>query len=303
LITRPNGEEVTAYRAHVDAAVERLIENVSDAQAKRAFEILEIGLHHEQQHQELLLTDILHAFAQNPTDPAYNSAWQPPKPAQGPRGFVDIPMGVHPVGHEGEGYCFDNELPRHDELIPRVRIARHLVTNAEWLAFIAAGGYTTPSLWLSDGWAAVQTEGWRAPNYWREDDGGWTVLTLAGRKPVDPDAPVQHISYYEADAFARFAGKDLPSEAEWEVAARAGLIADAFGIAWQWTRSAYLPYPGYRAAEGALGEYNGKFMVSQMVLRGSSLATPEGHARASYRNFFYPPARWQFSGLRLAEFV
>lgn len=302
LITRPNGEDVTAYRAHVDAAVERLIENVPEAQAKRVFEILEIGLHHEQQHQELLLTDILHAFAQNPTDPVYDSAWQAPKPTQGPRGFVDVPAGIHPVGHDGDGYCFDNELPRHDELIPRLRIARHLVTNAEWLAFIAAGGYTTPTLWLSDGWAAVQAEGWQAPNYWREDDGRWTVMTLAGRRPVDPDAPVQHISYFEADAFARFAGKHLPSEAEWEVAAREGLIADAFGIAWQWTRSAYLPYVGYRAAEGALGEYNGKFMVSQMVLRGSSLATPEGHARVSYRNFFYPPARWQFSGLRLAEF-
>lgn len=303
LITRPNGEDVTAYRAHVDAAVERLIENVPEAQAKRVFEILEIGLHHEQQHQELLLTDILHAFAQNPTDPVYDSAWQAPKPAQGPRGFVDVPSGIHPVGHGGDGYCFDNELPRHDELIPRVRIARHLVTNAEWLAFIAAGGYTTPTLWLSDGWATVQAEGWEAPNYWRQEDGGWTMMTLAGRKAVDPDAPVQHVSYFEAEAFARFAGKHLPSEMEWEVAARAGLIADAFGIAWQWTRSAYLPYPGYRAAEGALGEYNGKFMVSQMVLRGSSLATPEGHARASYRNFFYPPARWQFSGLRLAEFV
>jgi len=303
LITRPNGEDVTAYRAHVDAAVVRLIENVPEAQAKRAFEILEIGLHHEQQHQELLLTDILHAFAQNPTDPVYDSAWQAPRATQGPRGFVDVPAGIHPVGHDGDGYCFDNELPRHDELIPRARIARHLVTNAEWLEFITAGGYTTPTLWLSDGWATVQTEGWEAPNYWREEDGGWTVMTLAGRKPVDPDAPVQHVSYFEAEAFARFAGKHLPSEAEWEMAARAGLIADAFGIAWQWTRSAYLPYPGYRAAEGALGEYNGKFMVSQMVLRGSSLATPEGHARASYRNFFYPPARWQFSGLRLAEFL
>ncbi len=303
LITRPNGEDVTAYRAHVDAAVARLIETVPQAQAARVFEILEIGLHHEQQHQELLLTDILHAFAQNPTDPVYDFAWQPPQPGQGPRGFVEVPAGIHPVGHDGEGYCFDNETPRHDELIPRLRIARHLVSNAEWLAFIEAGGYETPALWLSDGWAAVQAEGWQAPGYWRQEGGGWSMMTLAGRKPVDPTAAVQHISYYEADAFARFAGKHLPSEAEWEVAARAGLLADAFGTAWQWTRSAYLPYPGYRAAEGALGEYNGKFMVSQMVLRGSSLATPEGHARASYRNFFYPPARWQFSGLRLAEFI
>src|SRR5450830_81045 len=308
LITRPNGGDVTGYRAHVDAAVERLIANVPAADAARVFSILEIGLHHEQQHQELLLTDILHAFAQNPTDPFYDAGWQLPHAMHGPRGFVDVPAGIHPVGHEGTGFCFDNETPRHDELIPAVRIARHLTSNAEWLAFIEAGGYATPALWLSDGWAAVQAQNlngqaWLAPGYWRQNDGAWFAMTLAGLQPVDPAAPVTHISYYEADAFARFAGKHLPSEAEWEVAARASLLADAFGVAWQWTRSAYLPYSGYRAAAGALGEYNGKFMVSQMVLRGSSLATPEGHARASYRNFFYPGARWQFSGLRLAEFV
>jgi ergothioneine biosynthesis protein EgtB len=303
LITRPNHEDVSAYRAHVDAAVERLIEKVRGDDAQRVFAILEIGLHHEQQHQELLITDILHAFAQNPTNPVYDANWPAPQPAKGPRGFVEVPAGIHAVGHDGEGYSFDNESPRHDELIADVRIARHLVTNAEWLAFIEAGGYATPSLWLSDGWATVQAEDWQAPGYWQQKDGAWHVFTLAGLKPVDPAAAVQHVSYYEAEAFARFAGKSLPSEAEWEVAARAGLLADAFGTAWQWTRSAYLPYPGYRPAEGALGEYNGKFMVSQMVLRGSSLATPEGHARISYRNFFYPPARWQFSGLRLAEFL
>ena len=303
LITRPNADDVTAYRAHIDAAVTRLIETIAEADAPRVFEILEIGLHHEQQHQELLLTDVIHAFAQNPTDPAYDPDWQPPKAAAGPRGFVAVPQGIHAIGHEGKGFCFDNELPFHDELIANMRIARHLVTNAEWIAFIEAGGYATPSLWLSDGWTAVQTEGWQAPGYWRNKDGGWHTMTLAGVKPVDPAAPVLHVSYYEAEAFARFAGKHLPSEAEWEIAARAGLMADAYGTAWQWTRSAYLPYPGYRAAEGALGEYNGKFMVSQMVLRGSSLATPEGHERVSYRNFFYPSARWQFTGVRLAEFV
>jgi ergothioneine biosynthesis protein EgtB len=303
LITRPNGEDVTAYRAHVDAAVARLIETVNEKDAQRVFSILEIGLHHEQQHQELLLTDILHAFAQNPTDPIYDANWQPPRAAAGPRGFIDVPSGIQTIGHDGEGYCFDNETPRHDELIPRMRIARHLVTNAEWLAFVEAGGYTTASLWLSDGWATVQAEGWEAPGYWRQKDGAWHVMTLGGLKPLDPQSPVLHVSYYEAEAYARFVGKHLPNEAEWEVAARSGLLADAFGTAWQWTRSAYLPYPGYRAAEGALGEYNGKFMVSQMVLRGSSVATPEGHERVSYRNFFYPPARWQFSGLRLAEFV
>ena len=303
LITRPNGTEVAAYRAHVDAAVERLLAQVPAEEADRVFTIVEIGLNHEQQHQELLLTDILHAFAQNPTDPIYDAKWPPPRATLGPRGYVDVPAGVHAIGHDGEGFCFDNETPFHDELIPRVRIARHLVTNAEWLEFISAGGYSTPSLWLSDGWTMAQNENWQAPGYWREKDGAWHVMTLGGLRPVDPAAPVQHVSYYEADAFARFTGKHLPSEAEWEVAARHDIIADAFGIAWQWTRSAYLPYPGYRAAEGALGEYNGKFMVSQMVLRGSSLATPEGHERLSYRNFFYPPARWQFSGLRLAEFI
>ena len=303
LITRPNGAEVTDYRAHVDAAVERLIASLPAADAARLFAILEIGLQHEQQHQELLLTDILHAFAQNPTDPVYDAGWQPPRASFGPRGFVEVPAGIHAIGHEGTDFCFDNETPRHDELIPPMRIARHLVSNAEWLEFIAAGGYATPALWLSDGWTTVQAEGWQAPGYWRLKDGAWYVMTLAGLKAVDPAAAVMHVSYYEAEAFARFAGKHLPSEAEWEVAARANVIADAFGLAWQWTRSAYLPYPGYRAAEGALGEYNGKFMVSQMVLRGSSFATPKGHARVSYRNFFYPPARWQFSGLRLAEFL
>ncbi|MBX6329312.1 MAG: ergothioneine biosynthesis protein EgtB [Pseudolabrys sp.] len=302
LITRPSCADVAAYRAHVDAAVERLIETVPKADAARVFAVLEIGLHHEQQHQELILTDILHAFAQNPVEPVYDAAWRAPRSAAKSQAYVAIPAGVHPIGHDGAGYCFDNETPRHDELIPPVRIARRLVTNGEWLSFMESGGYTTPSLWLSDGWTTVESEGWRAPGYWRRKDGAWHVMTLAGLQPVDPEAPVMHVSYYEADAFARFAGKHLPSESEWEVAARAGLLEDAFGIAWQWTRSAYLAYPGYRAAEGALGEYNGKFMINQMVLRGSSLATPAGHARPSYRNFFYPQARWQFSGLRLAEF-
>ena len=302
LITRPSAKDVAGYRAHVDAAVETLIESVPADKAAQVFSILEIGLHHEQQHQELLVTDILHAFAQNPTDPVYDAAWKPPRATLGLRSLVEVPGGIYQIGHDGQGFCFDNETPAHEELIPNVRIARHLVSNAEWLVFIDAGGYTTPSLWLSDGWALLQAEGWQAPGYWRQKDGAWFSMTLAGLQPVDPTAPVMHVSYYEADAFARFAGKHLPSEAEWEVAARAGVIEDAFGVAWQWTRSAYLPYPGYRAAAGALGEYNGKFMVSQMVLRGSSLATPEGHERVSYRNFFYPPARWQFNGLRLAEF-
>jgi ergothioneine biosynthesis protein EgtB len=298
LITRPNGEDVTAYRAHVDVAMLKLIESAS----VEVLKLVEIGLHHEQQHQELLLTDILHAFAQNPTDPAYDETWTwPARTASSD--YVSVPSGIRTIGHDGEGYSFDNEHPRHDVLLQKMRMAKSLVSNAEWLAFMADGGYSTPSLWLSEGWATVQNEGWQAPGYWRERDGQWFTMTLAGERPVDPDGAACHISYYEADAFARWAGKHLPSEAEWEVAARSGLISDAFGLVWQWTRSAYLPYPGYRAAEGALGEYNGKFMINQMVLRGSSLATPEGHERVSYRNFFTPQARWQFSGVRLADFI
>lgn len=302
MVTRPDTAQVAAYRAHVDEAVERLLLNVDETRLPDVLRVLEIGLHHEQQHQELLLTDILHAFAQNPVAPAYNLDWHAPLPG-GPHGFAALPGGLHTIGFTGDGYSFDNEGPAHQVFLQPARIARALVSNAQWLDFMADGGYATPSLWLSDGWAMAQTEGWSAPGYWRKRDGAWFSLTLGGLMPVDPSAPVMHVSYYEADAFARWSGKDLPTEAEWEVAARHDLIDDAFGIVWQWTRSAYAPYPGYRPAAGALGEYNGKFMINQMVLRGSSLATPEGHARTSYRNFFYPPARWQFTGLRLADYV
>ena len=301
LITRPGASEVARYRAHVDAAVERLIESASAAMLRKLIPIVEIGLNHEQQHQELLITDILHAFAQNPTWPAYDADWRMPR-GKSADGFAPLPDGIHTIGDEGAGFVFDNERPTHQTLIQPVRMQRALVTNKEWLAFMADGGYATPALWLSDGWATLQAEGWNAPGYWFEIDGAWQQMTLGGLKSVDPALPVCHVSYYEADAFARWAGKHLPTEQEWEVAARVGLLADPFGIVWQWTRSAYLPYPGYRAVEGALGEYNGKFMVNQMVLRGSSLATPEGHSRLSYRNFFYPPSRWQFTGLRLAEY-
>jgi ergothioneine biosynthesis protein EgtB len=301
LLTRPTIEQVAAYRAHVDRAIEQLLEDADAGELPQITSILELGLNHEQQHQELLLTDILHAFAQNPTAPAYDPTWRHP-PVERRTGAMELIEGIHTVGHDGNGFYFDNEGPHHRALIGPVRVARALVTNGEWLEFMRAGGYADPSLWLSDGWAVVEGEGWNAPAYWREIDGEWWTLTLAGLKPVNFDAPVCHISYYEADAFARFAGKHLPSEAEWEVAARSGDIGDAFGIVWQWTRSAYLPYPGYQAPTGAIGEYNGKFMVNQMVLRGSSLATPPGHAHLTYRNFFYPPARWQFTGLRLADF-
>jgi ergothioneine biosynthesis protein EgtB len=299
LITRPTAAEVTAYRAHVDAAVAALIETATDFGA--LIPIIEIGLNHEQQHQELLLTDILHAFSLNETHPAYDPAWQGPRSEEDRATAAPI-GGIHTIGHNGDGFCFDNEQPAHQVLLQPVRLNSSLVTNGEWQDFMADGGYTTPTLWLSDGWATVETQGWSAPGYWRKDDGAWFQMTLGGLRRVEPDRPVCHVSYYEADAFARWAGKDLPTEAEWEVAAKNGVLGDAFGAVWQWTRSAYTPYPGYKAAPGALGEYNGKFMVNQMVLRGSSLATSAGHSRATYRNFFYPPARWQFSGLRLAEY-
>ena len=302
LLTRPNSEDVAAYRAHVDAAVERLIETASAEALPEIVRIVELGLNHEQQHQELLLTDILHAFAQNPTSPAYDANWRTPVPAKRKDGFITLDGGIYPMGDATDAFVFDNERPAHEVLLQPVRVARRLVSNAEWLAFMQDGGYATATLWLSDGWNTAQAEGWTAPGYWREIDGAWHHMTLGGLRPVDPEATVCHVSYYEADAFARWAGKHLPTEAEWEVAARRDLLDDAYGIVWQWTRSAYAPYPGYRAVEGALGEYNGKFMVNQMVLRGSSLATPTGHSRVTYRNFFYPPHRWQFTGLRLADY-
>ena len=307
LVTRPDAQEVAAYRAHVDAAVERLIETAPESDLADVLSIVEIGLHHEQQHQELILTDILHMFAQNPTHPAYDATWRFPLAKTGPgiagAEYASLPSGLHMIGHDGDGFSFDNESPRHQVLVQPVKLARALVTNAEWQAFMQDGGYRNPALWLSEGWAQVETEGWDAPGNWVEQDGGWHQMTLGGLVPVDPNAPVCHVNYYEADAFANWSGRHLPTEFEWEVAARSNLLDDAFGIVWQWTRSSYSPYPGFRAAPGALGEYNGKFMINQMVLRGSSLATPDGHARLSYRNFFPAHARWQFTGLRLSDYL
>ncbi len=308
-LTRPGADEITAYRAHVDAATVKFFHEASEDTLAAIAPLVEVGLHHEQQHQELMLTDILHAFAQNPIPPAYDPSWRFPASTRSGDAsragdqWVDLNEGIHSIGHAGETFHFDNEKPVHRALVGPVRLARNLVTNAEWLAFMADGGYSTPTLWLMDGFATVSNEGWQAPGHWRQIDGEWQVMTLAGVRSVDPLAPVCHVSYYEADAFARWSGKHLPTEMEWEVAARAGHLNDAFGIVWQWTRSAYAPYPGYRAIEGALGEYNGKFMVNQLVLRGSSLATPIGHSRISYRNFFYPHHRWQFTGLRLADYA
>jgi len=311
LLTRPDVGEIERYRGQVDEAVLRLIAEAAPDTLDRATAAIELGLQHEQQHQELMLTDILHAFSQNPTAPAYDPGWRWPRADDGADGrgspggagdWQDLPEGIHTVGHQGPGFCFDNETPSHRVLVGPVRLAHKLVRNGEWRAFMLDGGYARPELWLSEGWDTVRAEGWMAPAYWREVDGCWHALTLGGLAPIDDDLPVCHVSYYEADAFARWAGRYLPSESEWEVAARSGGLANAFGIVWQWTRSAYCPYPGFRAIDGALGEYNGKFMVNQMVLRGSSLATPGGHARVSYRNFFHPAARWQFAGLRLADF-
>ena len=299
LVTRPSADEVAAYRAHVDAAMSKLIETARDF--GELIPIVEIGLNHEQQHQELLLTDILHAFSLNETHPVYDADWRWPQHGEHAVSGATL-AGIDTIGHDGAGFCFDNEAPAHQVLLQPVRLEPRLVGNRDWLDFMADGGYATPSLWLSDGWATREAQGWDAPGYWRKIDGAWFSMTLGGLRRIDPARPVCHISYYEADAFARWAGKHLPTEAEWEVAAKRGALADAFGSVWQWTRSAYSPYPGYQAASDALGEYNGKFMVNQMVLRGSSLATPAGHSRVSYRNFFYPPARWQFSGLRLAEY-
>jgi ergothioneine biosynthesis protein EgtB len=302
-LTRPGADEITAYRRHVDAATAKFFHEASDDKLAAIAPLVEVGLNHEQQHQELMLTDILHAFAQNPIPPAYDPSWRFPASTRSPDEWVAIKEGIHSIGHPGETFHFDNEKPVHRALVGPVRLARNPVTNAEWLAFMADGGYSTPTLWLMDGFATVSNEQWQAPGYWRQIDGEWHVMTLAGVRPVDPSSPVCHISYYEADAFARWSGKHLPTEMEWEVASRAGQLNDAFGIVWQWTSSAYSPYPGYRAVEGALGEYNGKFMVNQLVLRGSSLATPHGHSRVTYRNFFYPHHRWQFTGLRLADYA
>lgn len=322
VLSRPTVEQTFAYRAHVDAAMSRLLEN--HAESDELWRAVTLGLHHEQQHQELLLTDIKHAFSRNPLKPAYARSAPARRLALGesvPLAFADFEGGLTEAGHDGRGFSFDNELPRHRLYLQPFRIANRLITNEEFRAFVTCGGYGHSEHWLSDGWAAVQREHWERPLYWGESLDH--EFTLTGVRDLDPHGPVCHLSYYEADAFARWAGARLPTEFEWEIAASGqpvrgnfveeetwhplpaqrgehGRLLQIFGDAWEWTRSSYAPYPRYAPPEGALGEYNGKFMVSQLVLRGGSCATPRSHIRATYRNFFPPGARWQVSGLRLA---
>jgi ergothioneine biosynthesis protein EgtB len=310
LLTRPSLAEVHAYRAHVDAALDRLLTQAG-ARAWRAVEpLLQLGAQHEEQHQELILTDILHAFSCNPLLPACQ-----PAEAQGLRlatatralQWLDGPTGAVEIGHAGAGFAFDNETPRHTTWLQPYCIADRLVTCGEFADFVADGGYRTPALWLSDGWALAQAQGWSAPAYWlppgdpRAPAQQWQVFGLHGVRPFDAAAPVAQLSFYEAAAYAQWAGARLPTEAEWEAAHGLRGIRQMSGQVWQWTRSSYDPYPGFQPWSGAIGEYNGKFMVGQLVLRGGSAATPPGHARPTYRNFFPPAARWQFSGLRLAK--
>lgn len=314
LLTRPSLEQVHAYRRHVDEALDKLLDSALAAQRAVLEPLIELGLQHEQQHQELIVTDMLHALSCNPLLPAYR-----PPSSLAPRGagvnpalrWLPQPGGVVEIGNDGQGFAFDNEGPRHKVLLQPYALASRLVNCADFAGFMADGGYRRPELWLSDGWALAQAQGWRAPAYWLAPDdprlaphaaaSGWQVYGLDGVRPMDPEAPVAQLSFYEAAAYAEWAGARLPTEFEWEAACGDTGIQQMTHHVWQWTRSSYDPYPGFRPAPGIAAEYNGKFMVGQVVLRGGSLATPAGHTRASYRNFFPPAARWQFSGVRLAR--
>ena len=325
LLSRPTVSEIYSYRNWVDEQIARLLDRAGEALVQRFAPILILGLHHEQQHQELILTDLKHAWSANPLCPVYRAPTLLAAPPAAPARWLQFPSRLAWIGHNGEGFGFDNEFPRHRVFLDSFELATRLVTAGDYLAFIHDGGYQRPELWLSDGWAARQACGWEAPLYWSREDNQWMAFTLGGRLPLDPQEPVCHLSYYEADAYARWAGARLPSEMEWECAAAETALAGNFletarfhpsaaaapedrgalhqlhGELWQWTASPYVGYPGYHPMAGALGEYNGKFMCNQMVLRGSSCATPRSHARLTYRNFFPAQARWQFSGLRLAR--
>jgi ergothioneine biosynthesis protein EgtB len=321
-ISRPTVAEVFAYRRHVDAAMAQLLDAGDAGVAPEIEPLVEIGLNHEQQHQELMLTDIKHVFGVNPLRPAYRQQPTHAVAAAPPMGWVGFAGGVHRIGHDGAGFAYDNEAPRHRVYLEPYALATRLVTNGEYLDFMRDGGYERAELWLSMGWATVQENDWSEPFYWERRDDEWWHYTLGGMQPVEAAGPVTHLSYFEADAYARWAGARLPTEAEWEIAAsgievegnfagdgvphpaaaaHAAGLQQMFGDAWEWTQSQYVAYPGYHPPPGALGEYNGKFMCNQFVLRGGSCATPPGHVRRTYRNFFPPEATWQFTGLRLAR--
>ena len=320
VLSRPTVADIYKFRAHVTEKTLDLIDSVTDEELARIEPTLTIGLNHEQQHQELLVTDIKHILWCNPLEPVYRERPEAPSSPVRPMGWIETKSGLHEIGFDNGSFAFDNESPRHPVFLNDFRIADRLVTNAEYLSFMDDGGYQRADLWLSDGWTTLNEQRWQSPLYWEQRDGDWWNFTLAGMRRVDPNEPVCHVSHYEADAYARWAGKRLPTEAEWELAAAGqkleGNFVESgryhvaplangsqqfFGDVWEWTGSAYLPYPGFTPLPGAVGEYNGKFMSSQMVLRGGSCATPLSHMRPTYRNFFQPYLRWQFMGLRLAE--